>query len=210
MVAKEMTANSQTPQNIILLKSITAIGVTVFSGFMFMSWQNTLSEYQKAEQSKKEVATQITPTTASTTPVKTEPVAANSTQAITQPPVSTTAENPSTPIVNSIPPRVEADAEITDPKLIESLNQKLYNQVDTAWQETPTFSDNLVYQVKVQENGEIADYSPLNEAAVQHLSEVPLDNLQDKKAGELSAKVAKFLVVLTPSGSLQVNPWIAN
>jgi ribosomal protein L10 len=92
--------------------------------------------------------------------------------------------------------------------MIESLNQKLYNQVDTAWQETPTFSDNLVYQVKVQENGEIADYSPLNEAAVQHLSEIPLDNLQDKKAGELSAKVAKFLVVLTPSGSLQVNPWI--
>ncbi|MCG5058326.1 MAG: hypothetical protein KA714_10080 [Limnoraphis sp. WC205] len=208
MVAKEMTANSQTPQNIMLLKSITAIGVTVFSGFMFMSWQNTLSEYQKAEQSKKAVVTQITPTTASTTPVKTEPVAANSTQAITQPPVSTTAENPSTPIVNSIPPTVEAEAEITDPKMIESLNQKLYNQVDTAWQETPTFSDNLVYQVKVQENGEIADYSPLNEAAVQHLSEIPLDNLQDKKAGELSAKVAKFLVVLTPSGSLQVNPWI--
>ncbi|WP_413163802.1 hypothetical protein ACL6C3_30200 [Capilliphycus salinus ALCB114379] len=209
MVANEMTSNAKTSQESpLILKSITAVGVAVFSGFMFMNWQHTLSEAKVAKEAEKTVATQTTnTTTSSTTPVQTEPVAANSTATVSQIPAAETATNPS---VSSVVETtiVETEAEITDPTLIASLNQKLYNEVDQAWQQIPTFSDNLVYQVKVQENGEIADYAPLNEAAANHLSEVPLDELYNKKAAMLSEKVANFLVILTPSGSLQVNPWI--
>lgn len=205
MVAKEMNSNIQTPQNNLVLKSITAIGVSLFTGFMMMSWNHTLSQVKLAEQTQE----------TATTPVETEPVAVNTTPTVSQLPETPTATNSSvTPSVEttSVAPTAitTLEAEITDPELLKVLNQKLYNQVDQAWQTSPTFSDNLVYQVKVQENGEIADYSPLNQAAVQHLSEVPIDTLQDKKSGDVAAKVAKFLVVLTPSGSLQVNPWIAN
>ncbi len=205
MVAKEMNSNIQTPQNNLVLKSITAIGVSLFTGFMMMSWNHTLSQVKLAEKTQE----------TATTPVETEPVAVNTTPTVSQLPETPTATNSSvTPSVEttSVAPTAitTLEAEITDPELLKVLNQKLYNQVDQAWQTIPTFSDTLVYQVKVQENGEIADYSPLNQAAIQHLSEVPIDTLQDKKAGNVAAKVAKFLVVLTPSGSLQVNPWIAN
>lgn len=204
MVTNEMTSNAKTAQETpLIIKSITAVGVAVFSGFMFMNWQHTLSEAKVSEEAKKTVATQAN-TTTSTTPVQTQPVVINSTQTPSQIPVVTTASN------TSVTPTVEttSSAEITDPAMIKSLNQKLYNEVDQAWQKTPTFSDNLVYQVEVQENGEIADYSPLNAAASDYLSEVPIDELHQEKAAGLSKKVAKFLVVLTPSGNLQVNPWL--
>ncbi|EAW38368.1 hypothetical protein [Lyngbya sp. PCC 8106] len=204
MTTQEINSNSQEAS--LIIKSITAVGVAVFSGFMFMNWQHTLSEAKVAEEAKKTVATQAN-TTTSTTPVPTQPVVINSTQTPSQIPVVTTASNTSvTPTVETT--FVETEAEITDPNLIASLNEKLYNEVDQAWQQTPTFSDNLVYQVEVQENGEIADYSPLNAAASDYLSEVPIDELHQEKAAELSKKVAKFLVVLTPSGNLQVNPWL--
>ncbi len=204
MTTQEINSNSQEAS--LIIKSITAVGVAVFSGFMFMNWQHTLSEAKVAEEAKKTVATQAN-TTTSTTPVPTQPVVINSTQTPSQISVVTTASNTSvTPTVETT--FVETEAEITDPNLIASLNEKLYNEVDQAWQQTPTFSDNLVYQVEVQENGEIADYSPLNAAASDYLSEVPIDELHQEKAAELSKKVAKFLVVLTPSGNLQVNPWL--
>lgn len=196
MVTNEMTSNDKNYQESpLILKSITAVGVAIFSGFMFMNWQHTLSEAKLAKEAEKTVATQ------------TEAVAANSTATVSQTPAAETVTNPSvsSPVETTF---VEAEAEITDPNLIASLNQKLYNEVDQAWQEIPTFSDNLVYQVKVQENGEIADYAPLNEAAANYLSEVPIDELYNKKAEMLSEKVANFLVILSPSGSLQVNPWL--
>ncbi|ERT04793.1 hypothetical protein M595_5263 [Lyngbya aestuarii BL J] len=207
MVTNEMTSNAKNSQESpLILKSITAVGVAVFSGFMFMNWQHTLSETKVAKEAEKVVATQAN-TTSSTAPVQIEPVAINSTATVSQTPVETTVTNQS--VSSSAETSfVEAEAEITDPNLIASLNQKLYNEVDQAWQQTPTFSDNLVYQVQVQENGEIADYSPLNAAASDYLTEVPIDELYNKKAAMLSEKVAKFLVVLTPSGNLQVNPWL--
>ena len=196
MVTNEMTSNAKTSQESpLVLKSITAVGVAVFSGFMFMNWQNTLSEAKLAKEAEKTVATQ------------TESVAANSTSTVSQTPAAEPATNPSV-ISNVETSFVEPEAEITDPDLIASLNQKLYNEVDQAWRQIPTFSDNLVYQVKVQENGEIADYAPLNEAAANHLSEVPIDELYNKKAEMLSEKVANFLVILSPGGTLQVNPWL--
>ena len=203
MVAKQVGLNSQES---LILKSITAVGVAVFSGFMFMNWQNTLSEAKLAKEAEKTVATQAN-TTSSATPVQTEPVVVNSTSTVSQTPAAETATNPSVSsgVETSF---VEPEAEITDPDLIASLNQKLYNEVDQAWRQIPTFSDNLVYQVKVQENGEIADYAPLNEAAANHLSEVPIDELYNKKAEMLSEKVANFLVILSPGGTLQVNPWL--
>ncbi len=197
--------NSNTQESSLILKSITAVGVAVFSGFMLMNWQHTLSESKVAEKAEKAVTTQ-----ANTTPVQTQPVVVNSTQT----PVETPASNPSitppveTPSVSSnAMTSIAPAAEITDPAMIKSLNEKLYNEVDQAWQQIPTFSDSLVYQVEVQENGEIANYAPLNAAASDYLSEVPIDELHNKTATDLSEKVAKFLVVLTPSGNLQVNPW---
>ncbi|MDY7020050.1 MAG: hypothetical protein SWJ54_01645 [Cyanobacteriota bacterium] len=248
MSAKEVGLNSQES---IVLKSLVGTGVAVFSLFMLMNWQKTLSEAkvaQQAQEASQPVATQESSTPSSAIPRQAEPIVESTTPTTSENSITTTpVENSVITLENSTEPTVststEASAEntinsdasgalvnsniettpetnsvtslsvetpevaaITDPGLVQSLNQQLYTQVDQAWQQTPSFSDNLVYKVQVKENGEIAEYTPLNEAAANYLSEVPIDELQ-KDSTSFSEKVVDFLVVLTPSGRLQVNPW---
>ncbi len=116
---------------------------------------------------------------------------------------------PSNPPVVAAPEmtqKTEVIAEIKDPKTLAELNQKLYDQLNQAWQTAPTFSDNLVYQVKVNQQGAIASYQGINKAAVDFVKETPMSNLV--LSDTAAQPVGQFLVVLTPSGLLQVNPWV--
>lgn len=95
--------------------------------------------------------------------------------------------------------------EITDSNQLAELRQKLYEQIDTAWQTWPTFSRNLVYQVSVNPDGEITSYISLNKFGEDYLQEIPLAQLSTVQNS--SKPLGQFIVIFTPSGELEVTPW---
>lgn len=232
MSAKEVGLSSSESMT---LKALSGVGLAIFALFMFANWQKLLSQAKIAEETKPQtVATQpsSSSTPSSGTPVSTtsstEPTAGttsantvtsvSSTQPAT-PSATSTEAAPSETLVASTtssttdatiaapePPQ-ESISEIKDTAVIQNLNQQLYDKVDQAWQAMPTFSQDLVYQVVVQEDGDIVEYDPLNPAAANFLKDVPIDELSDEQAATPLEAVAKFLVVMTPNGKLEVSPW---
>lgn len=97
------------------------------------------------------------------------------------------------------------NTEITDSNQLAELRQKLYEQIDTAWQTWPTFSRNLVYQVSVNSSGGITSYISLNEFGDDYLQEIPLAQLSTPQNSATS--LGQFIVIFTPNGELEVTPW---
>ncbi|MCT7956207.1 hypothetical protein [Laspinema palackyanum] len=98
---------------------------------------------------------------------------------------------------------------IADPVVIETLNQSLYEKLDSNWNTFPTFTQDLAYRVQINEQGEIVSYEPVDPVAQQYTNELPLPNLSETQpAGSATAQpLANFRVVFTPTGVLQVDPW---
>ncbi|MBW4690608.1 MAG: DUF4335 domain-containing protein [Lyngbya sp. HA4199-MV5] len=101
--------------------------------------------------------------------------------------------------------------EITDPAQITVLQPKLYDQIDKAWKDKPTFKKDLVFRVRVKQDGTIVDYKPEDQNAADYVKEIPLANL-----GKLAAEgdgdatqdpLALFKVVFKPDGKLEISPW---
>jgi len=106
-------------------------------------------------------------------------------------------------------PPINAVAEITNSGQIKDLQPKLYEQVDKAWTETPKFKEALIYRVRVNQSGAIADYKPENKAATDYAREIPLPKLS-KLATENNnptEPLALFKVVFKPDGKLEISPW---
>lgn len=103
------------------------------------------------------------------------------------------------PVVN-----VAAHSIISDSNHLEELQQKLYQHLDTAWQTWPTFTTPLMYQVRVNLQGEIADYIPLNQSAQDYLQEIPLSQLTTTLKS--ASPGGEFIVVFTPDGVLELSP----
>ena len=110
--------------------------------------------------------------------------------------------------------------EITDPTAIDRLTTQLYNRLDAEWQKKPSFEGELIYRVGVNPDGEIVGYKYSNDAALTHLSEVPLANVQFPTPAEADspsspaassaaspAKIAQFRVVFKSDGVLEISPW---
>jgi hypothetical protein len=97
--------------------------------------------------------------------------------------------------------------EITDPQQLAALNQKLYQQIAQDLPIGRKFEQKLVYQVKVNQDGAIAHYEPLNQAALENLPQTPLPNLPIVNASNSQQPVGNFEVVFTPRGVLEVTPW---
>lgn len=100
----------------------------------------------------------------------------------------------------------DSKAEITDATAIDSLQPKLYDQIDKAWQASPAFNEDLRYRVQVNREGTIVSYTPDNRAATDYENEIPLPKLSKGKPGETEG-TASFKVVFRPSGKLEINPW---
>jgi len=98
---------------------------------------------------------------------------------------------------------------IADPVVIETLNQSLYEKLDSNWNTYPTFTQDLTYRVQINEQGEIVSYEPVDPVAQQYTQELPLPNLSETPAAgsTIAQPLANFRVVFTPTGVLQVNPW---
>ena len=116
---------------------------------------------------------------------------------------------------NGFPPESQSlGPEITDPFLLENLNQELYSRIRDSQTSDTEYQAELNYRVAVQQDGEIIDYEALNQAAFDYLDRTPLPNLLDLESGDrpdsqgLSNRpLAQFKVVFTPDGVLQVSPW---
>jgi hypothetical protein len=99
-------------------------------------------------------------------------------------------------------------AEITDRLKLDELALKVYDRIDQSWQTSPTFTQNLVDQVSVSQDGAIGNEEPLNQPAKDYIPETPLPNLlkSSETSSNSAAPAAKFTVVFAPTGTLEVNP----
>lgn len=180
------------------LKLISLVGLTIFTGFYVNSWQRSLNNYY-AEQKQKE--TQVASATLPITKAETTSVA----MASVEKPQDTAVVTE----VNNAPEAVAIAPEITDTTTINNLKGKLYQEIDATWRQVPSFTENLVYKVEVTKEGAIAEYEHINKAALDYIQETPLPNLSGSEQAEIgTTPTAEFLVVLTPTGLLQVSPWL--
>jgi nitrate/nitrite transport system ATP-binding protein len=118
---------------------------------------------------------------------------------------ATVAPSPTPTASPTPPPKPQPPAAITDPSQLEDLESKLFDRLDSEWQTTPTFSEALTYQVKVNPDGAIAGYEPVNPAAKEFVKEIPLSEVQNTKETGKNPQ-AKFKVIFSPEGILEVQP----
>jgi hypothetical protein len=101
--------------------------------------------------------------------------------------------------------------EITDPKEIADLQEKLRKQIDDAWKNRTPVTQDLVYQVGIDKDGKIIGYKSVNPAAVTNANKTPLIDLLNipSKGGSrpTSEPIAQYKVVFTSSGVTEVAPW---
>ena len=107
--------------------------------------------------------------------------------------------------------------EITDPQLLEDLSQTLNEKLVSNWTVEPNFDRELIYRVGVREDGAIAEYVPVNTAAVNYLNDIPLPSLiqlpvlrantQPTTTPIIDRPLAQFRVVFMPDKQLQISPW---
>lgn len=198
----------------VALKAISTIGVIAFTAFMANSWHRQLSEFKSANETNTPTnvapdnATAAAPSTSESQIIvaSTAPVATNATAPATTEAAYTMTETAPEAVTEAAP-------EISEPAALQALEKKLYEEINQTWETYPTFSNHLVYQVNVKQDGAIASYDSVNQAAQDYLNETPLprlSNLNNSEPSEMSPDpIAKFLVVMTPSGVLEVSPWVA-
>jgi hypothetical protein len=96
------------------------------------------------------------------------------------------------------------DNKITDGETIRSLNSALYDSI-LAELDPLSANEALEYQVRMNEDGDIVGFEPLNAAGVLLADETPLPDLVTPAAG--SDLQADYRVVFTEAGVLEVSPW---
>ncbi|MDB9515940.1 hypothetical protein PN466_03065 [Roseofilum reptotaenium CS-1145] len=190
--------NTLSPVESVLLKSFSLIGVLVFAGVMVGRWNHLITQVALAETEVSEVVAPEPEVTA-TPEVEEVIVASASPTGVTTSAVMT--ETVETEVVEDVAETLEVEM---DEATVSALRSELYEQIDSNWQTSPTFSESLVYQVEVNEEGAIANYTPLNSLASDYLTETPLETLVQE---EDSSSSAPFLVVMAPSGVLEVSSW---
>ncbi|MBL1174656.1 DUF4335 domain-containing protein [Pantanalinema sp. GBBB05] len=102
--------------------------------------------------------------------------------------------------------------EITEAAQLEEILPKLKEQINQNWQGTPTFSEDLVYRVRVKPDGTIISYQPENQVATDQVQETPFAKLgkpeADGNTGAAQEPFALFKVVfVAPDGRAEISPW---
>ena len=93
---------------------------------------------------------------------------------------------------------------ITDPAKLSELKQKLFDNIDKTWQTSPTFAENLIYRVKVMEDGTLAAFEGTSQTAKDFVKETPLESLVKSGANLEKGPVAEFQVIFSPAGTLEI------
>jgi hypothetical protein len=101
--------------------------------------------------------------------------------------------------------------EITDNARLEKLLEQLQNQIfDNSKGLKSSYESELVYRVRVNQDGSIIDYKPDNPPAYNYVQETPFRTLgrpADEGGGTLDTPHAIFKVVLKPGGAVEISPW---
>ena len=101
--------------------------------------------------------------------------------------------------------------EVQEIAKLEELNQKLYQQINQSWRETPRWYEDLEYRVRVDGDGAIISYEAMNQSAKYYVLETPLPRLvnsaKNKAVSQKQKQFGLFRVILTPTGVLEVSPW---
>lgn len=197
MAATQVATNNSKS---VALKVLSVVGLAIFTGFYAQGWQRSLSKHY-AEQEQKESV--VASAAANVSQPKREEVDSVA--------IATPVET--VPAATAVNATVEVAPEISDPVAIKKLTDEVYSKIDGTWRQIPSFSENLVYQVTVTKDGAIAKYQHINKAGMDYIQETPLPqlvNFADNSAKAVSqAPTANLLVVLAPTGKLQVSPWVA-
>jgi hypothetical protein len=103
--------------------------------------------------------------------------------------------------------------EITENAQLALILPKLQDQINQNWSSgSHSISEELIYKVRVKQNGSVVDYSPENDAAARSVQETPLSKLGkpvvDSNTTPTQEPVALFKVVFrAPDGSTEISPW---
>lgn len=117
-------------------------------------------------------------------------------------------ESPSAAADGDLNEALTPNSEITDPAVVDRLQDQLRDRLDEAWTQGSDFPEELVYRVRAAENGDILGFRYVNDAAVQHMDKTPLRDLQYNSTGNDAPEAStEFRVVFTPEGAVQVSPW---
>lgn len=102
--------------------------------------------------------------------------------------------------------------EITDPEKLNQVLGKFRTGLYQAWEKQPdsTFNQDLVYQVGVNEQGEVVGYRFADQEAIDLVNETPLrDMLRRRGALQNTSQepIAQFRVVFKSNGIAEISPW---
>lgn len=188
------------------LQLLSGLGLAIFTSFMGVTWQKALSEVQAVKETPVTVASTML-NHATETPMVTEPM--TEAIAMTEELAPTIALSQ---VSEAAPMTIAPVTEISAPQILQDLEGKLYNQLDQNWTQVPTFSNHLLYRVALKSDGAIAGYEPINAAAKDYVNQTPLAQLSNSNLAESAEiaqeSIAKFLVMFTPGGLLEVSHWL--
>lgn len=110
-------------------------------------------------------------------------------------------------IINSNNQKNEANSQkIVDKNELGLLKEKLYDSLDKIWKNPVNTTS--IYLVKVNKNGAIASYKPLNQVASENLRNTPLPSLVNSNGSatkeQAKTDFAEFAVLFYSNGSLEV------
>jgi hypothetical protein len=104
--------------------------------------------------------------------------------------------------------RLDQSPQITDATQLASIQDKLTQQIESAWTAQPEFSAPLTYRVSASADGNVLGYRGADAATQQFTGGEPLRELVYlPPAGVTNEAIAQYEVVLTPEGKLTVKPW---
>lgn len=110
---------------------------------------------------------------------------------------------------------------LADSAKVQSLQDKLATSLREQWDGKTSSPESLIYRVETNQAGEIADYESMNQPARDYRSEIPLPGLiapvaqvtkseVDGSEQVVRAPLARFRVVFTTGGKVEVSPWDGN
>ncbi len=104
--------------------------------------------------------------------------------------------------------------EITDPTVLENLLWQVRDKLTKNGKPNTSFPRELIYRVKVTEQGAIVDYEAQNQPAYDYVKDTPLLTLHQPSAAVtetngtvVQVPVAEYRVVFTPRGVVEISPW---
>lgn len=190
--------------------TLAAFSVLLLGAWIFQPRTDNAAEAPAPTTSEAVVSTPSTTETA----VITEPVVSSAGDATTASPAPMTTETTATETMTTATEPTDAmtaspeatATKITEPAKLDTLKSGVYDKIDQAWQTSPTFTEELVYRLKVDSQGTILSYESVNEPASEFVKETPIESLVTPAESE-PAEFAEFKVVLSPAGQLSVEPF---